>query len=282
MVSTRQHPREFPSPERAAKELVKSSPAPTTTGNSRKWVHTPSVALTLWLALSVPLVIWDASYVLLRPHSMPGGRLHSPIWTPYALYGSIDYIYGWPAFNARNGFTAAQTVMNVIETVGYIYYLIVVYRHGATVTSGRGARQTKKGLLWLVTGEKAVAGRVGAIALLVAYSASVMTLSKTLLYCMSHLILIVALRRANSGRAQRVLLGLHEHWTQRCAYSDHAMDHPQVSLACRMGQENPLTRSCSGLWLVFPTYSIYTLGAEILKSLEQATPRGKPGRPKST
>lgn len=40
--------------------------------------------------------------------------------------------------------------------------------------------------------------------------------------------------------------------------------------------------SDSGLWLVFPTYSIYTLGAEILNSLEQATPRGKPGRPKST
>lgn len=39
---------------------------------------------------------------------------------------------------------------------------------------------------------------------------------------------------------------------------------------------------CSGLWLVFPTYSIYTMGAEILNSLEQSTPRGKPGRPKSS
>lgn len=216
MVSTRHHPREFPSPERAAKELIKSSPAPTTTGTSRRWVHTPSVALTLWLALSVPLVIWDAGYVLLRPHSMPGGRLHSPIWTPYALYGSIDYIYGWPAFNARNGFTAAQTVMNVLETVGYIYYLVVVYRHGATVTNGngRGARRTRKGLLWLVTGEKVVAGRVGAVALLVAYSASVMTLSKTLLYCMSRLIWMVALGCANSGRAERVLLRLYEYRAQ--------------------------------------------------------------------
>lgn len=208
MVSTRHHPREFPSPEKAAKELVKTSPAPTTTGTSRKWVHTPSVALTVWLALSVPLVIWDASYVLLRPHSMPGGRLHSPIWTPYALYGKVDYIYGWPAFNARNGFTAAQTVMNVVETIGYIYYLAVVYRYGATVTSGRGARKTQKGLLWLVTGEKVVAGRVGAIALLVAYSASVMTLSKTLLYCRSRRLRTVALGCANSGRAERVFLRL--------------------------------------------------------------------------
>jgi hypothetical protein len=185
MVSTRHHPRDFPSPEKAAKELVKSSPAPTTNGTARKWVHTPSAALTIWLVVSVPLVIWDAGYVLLRPHSMPGGRLHSPIWTPYALYGTVDYIYGWPAYNARNGFTAAQTVMNVIETLGYLYYLWIVYRHGATVVSGRGGKKLKKGFVWLLAGEKVVAGRTGAIALLVAFTASEMTLSKTLLYCKS-------------------------------------------------------------------------------------------------
>lgn len=186
MVSTRHHPREFPSPEKAAKELAKSSPAPTTNGASRKWVHTPSAALTIWLIVSLPLVIWDAGYVLLRPHSMPGGRLHSPVWTPYALYGTVDYIYGWPAYNARNGFTAAQTLMNVFETLGYLYYMWIVYRNAATVTSGRGAqKKLNKGFVWLLAGEKVVAGRTGAVALLVAYTASVMTLSKTLLYCKS-------------------------------------------------------------------------------------------------
>ena len=185
MVSTRHHPKEFPSPTRAAKEQAKSSPAPTTTGTARKWVHTPSVAFTVWLVISVPLVAWDAGYVLLRPHSMPGGRLHSPVWTPYALYGTVDYIYGWPAFNARNGFTAAQTLMNVIETIGYIYYLWIVYQHGVTVSNGRNTPKLKKGFMWLLTGDKVVAGRTGAIALLVAYTASAMTLSKTMLYCMS-------------------------------------------------------------------------------------------------
>lgn len=187
MVSTRHHPREFPSPTRA-KELVKSSPtkspATTTNGSARKWVHTPSAAVTIWLVVSLPLVAWDAGYVLLRPHSMPGGRLHSPIWTPYALYGTIDYIYGWPAFNARNGFTAAQTVMNIVETIGYIYYLWVVFMYGSAVVSGRGAQKLKKkGLVWLLTGEKVVAGRTGATALLVAYTVSALTLSKTVLYC---------------------------------------------------------------------------------------------------
>ncbi|KAJ5713721.1 uncharacterized protein N7483_010902 [Penicillium malachiteum] len=247
MVSTRHHPKEFPSPTQAAKELAKSSPAPTTNGTSRKWVHTPSVALTVWLVVSVPLVIWDAAYVLLRPHSMPGGRLHSPVWTPYALYGTIDYIYGWPAYNAHNGFTAAQTVLNVVETLGYIYYLLVVFRYGATVTSGRGVQKQQKGLVWLLTGDKVVAGRTGAIALMVAYTASVMTLSKTILYWLNEF------------------------------FSDFE----------NIGHNDALTLIVlwiipNGLWIVFPSYSIYSLGGEILASLEQASPRGRVGRPKAS
>ncbi|KAJ5911521.1 uncharacterized protein N7473_000824 [Penicillium subrubescens] len=227
MVSTRHHPRDFPSPEKAAKELVKSSPAPTTNGTAHKWVHTPSAALTIWLVVSVPLVIWDAGYVLLRPHSMPGGRLHSPIWTPYALYGTVDYIYGWPAYNARNGFTAAQTVMNVVETLGYLYYLWI-------------------GFVWLLAGEKVVAGRTGAIALLVAFTASVMTLSKTLLYWLNEFF---------SG-------------------FDNIGHNDAASLIFLWIIPN-------GLWIVFPAYSMIILGDEILNSLEQVPPR-RPGRPKSS
>ncbi|KAJ5219069.1 uncharacterized protein N7498_001168 [Penicillium cinerascens] len=247
MVSTRHHPREFPSPEKAAKELVKSSPATVTNGTSRKWVHTPSVALTIWLFVSVPLVAWDAGYVLLRPHSMPGGRLHSPIWTPYALYGTVDYIYGWPAYNARNGFTAAQTVMNLVETVGYLYYLWIVYCYGSTVASGRGARKSQKGLVWMLTGEKVVAGRTGAIALLVAYTASALTLSKTVLY-----------------------------WLNEFFSGFDNIGHNDLSALIF------LWIIPNGLWIVFPTYNMYGLGVEILNALEQATPRGKPGRPKSS
>lgn len=43
-----------------------------------------------------------------------------------------------------------------------------------------------------------------------------------------------------------------------------------------------LIRSRSGLWIIFPSYNIYTLGAEILDSLDQTNSRGKPGRPKSS
>ncbi|KAJ5818626.1 hypothetical protein N7474_004217 [Penicillium riverlandense] len=250
MVSTRHHPREFPSPESAtAKPLIKSpvkAPATTTAGSSRKWVHTPSAAVTIWLSLSVPLVIWDAGYVLLRPHSMPGGRLHSPIWTPYALYGTVDYIYGWPAYNARNGFTAAQTVLNIVETLGYVYYLWVVYVHGSAVV-GRGQSKISKGFRWLLTGDKVVAGRIGAIALLVAYTASIMTVSKTILY-----------------------------WLNEVFSGFENIGHNDAFTLIVMWIIP------NGLWIVFPTYNIYVLGAEILNSLELATPRGRPGRPKSS
>ncbi|KAA6407917.1 MAG: Emopamil-binding [Lasallia pustulata] len=50
---------------------------------------------------------------------MPGGALHSPVWAPYKLYGQVDYMYGWPAWEARNGFTAAQAWLNLAETGGW-------------------------------------------------------------------------------------------------------------------------------------------------------------------
>lgn len=62
---------------------------------------------------------------------MPGGRLHYPIWSPYELYGRIDYIYGALAWESQNGFTAAQGTMNAVETACYIYYLFVVAKRSA-------------------------------------------------------------------------------------------------------------------------------------------------------
>lgn len=55
-----------------------------------------------------------------------------------------------------------------------------------SVAGGRsGGRQKKaqKGIRWFLLDEKVVPGRVGATALLIAYSASLMTLGKTVLYC---------------------------------------------------------------------------------------------------
>lgn len=89
--------------------------------------------------------------MLLRPRSMPGGDLHH-FWKPYALYGQIDYVYGFPAFESRDGFPGAQSFLNLIESALNFTYLSYWAR-----------------------GEGAAAALVGLISV-------VMTLSKTVLY----------------------------------------------------------------------------------------------------
>lgn len=128
--------------------------------------HTPTLLTLAWLIVSVSLVTWDTGYVLLRPLSMPGGSLHWPLWVPYDLYGRIDYIYGWKAFDERDGFTAAQSWLNVVESLMYAFYVITYFRKGV----GDGKVKT-------------LYGRPAAFALLVGYAAAVATLSKTALYC---------------------------------------------------------------------------------------------------
>jgi hypothetical protein len=108
---------------------------------------------------------------------MPGGRLHSPIWTPYALYGTVDYIYGWPAWNDGVGFTAAQSAMNVMETLMYGYYLYTL----ASVARGTGWYKVWDKSFW---SEDIVAKGPGlGLAVLMSFSGAVMTVSKTILYC---------------------------------------------------------------------------------------------------
>lgn len=116
---------------------------------------------------------------MLRPHSMPGGKLQWPLWVPYELYVEMDYVYGWKAFNDHNGFTAAQALLNIVESLMYVYYLYIVYALGRKATAGRGAKAAGGGFL----AQRFVQGQTGALAALVVFSAAVMTLSKTVLYC---------------------------------------------------------------------------------------------------
>lgn len=158
------------------------------------WAHTPSNTTLVWLLVSLPLVLWDVGYVLGRPATFPGGWAHAPIWTPYALYYTIDYIYGQKAYDERNGFTAAQSAVNVAETGLYLVYLYLVFARGApqpdrrvTRSGGKAAKVQGRGapsprtVGWL--GEaRIVGGRAAGWASLIGLSASVMTLSKTVLY----------------------------------------------------------------------------------------------------
>jgi hypothetical protein len=141
--------------------------------------------------------------VLLRPHSMPGGSLHWPLWVPYALYGKVDYIYGWKAFNENNGFTSAQGLLNIVETLMYFYYLYILYAHGRqSKAQGRGA--PKVSTIGFLGEQRFVDGQKGAIAVMVGNSAAVMTVSKTVLYCEWALLSFKTLTHCHRG--ERVLL----------------------------------------------------------------------------
>lgn len=118
---------------------------------------------------------------MLRPLTMPGGSLHWPLYTPYELYGKVDYVYGWKAWNEHNGFTAAQTLLNIVETLMYVYYLYIVFVFGKPSTApGKVAPKPAQGILGQ---QRYIDGQKGALAVLIGFSAAIMTVSKTVLYC---------------------------------------------------------------------------------------------------
>jgi len=232
MVSTRGHPQEFPEPDLTPS---KSTPSRARKAKSGEWAHTPSNLTILWLLISVPLVIWDAGYVLLRPHSMPGGSLHWPLWVPYDLYGKVDYIYGWKAYNEHNGFTAAQTLLNVVETSMYLYYLYILYAYGKQATGhGRGA--PNPAIAGFLGQQRSLGGQKGVIALLVGYTAAVMTVSKTVLY-----------------------------WMNEYYSGFENIGHNSLTNLIF------LWIIPNGAWLVLPAYIIYVTGSEIVQGLTIAS-----------
>ncbi|KAF4610077.1 hypothetical protein D9613_010469 [Agrocybe pediades] len=100
--------------------------------------------ISLWFLLTVPVIMWDAGYCFMRPRSMKGGDLHW-IWKPYALYQEIDHVYGLPSFNRGDGFTNAQSLLNVIETflnISYVYLAHVAQWPPATIVGFAAATMT--------------------------------------------------------------------------------------------------------------------------------------------
>jgi len=107
--------------------------------------------ISLWFLLTTPIILWDASYVFMRPRSFEGGDLHW-LWKPYAIYQNVDLVYGVKAFEAGDGFNGAQSFMNIIETACNLYYLYLAH----------------------IAGSQSAA--------VVGFGAATMTLSKTVLY----------------------------------------------------------------------------------------------------
>lgn len=206
MVATRNHPKDFDdsntdSPTKRSlrsatatlsQSLPDLSPTKPTKAKAKPhgWSHTPSNLTLIWLAVSLPLVVWDTGYVLLRPYSMPGGFLHKPIWGPYDLYGRIDHVYGLPSWESKNGWTAAQGTFNALETLVYLVYAYIVFAYGQQESKqGRGAPdKSQMGGLAVLSEARTVYGKQAVWAVLLAYTTAWITLVKTLLYCKSYLL----------------------------------------------------------------------------------------------
>ncbi|KAJ3414635.1 hypothetical protein HDV05_006276 [Chytridiales sp. JEL 0842] len=98
--------------------------------------------VTTWLTLTTPIVLWDAGFVLNRPHS-----LNTSFWEPYKLYVTIDKAYG----DAEYAFVEAQAYLNLLEVaIG----VVALYFH---------FRKSSSAIPWAIT-------------------ANAMTLNKTILY----------------------------------------------------------------------------------------------------
>lgn len=79
--------------------------------------------IVIWFAISLPIVLWDVSFVLLRPASMPGGSL-SFLWAPYVKYITVDRSYG----DVHDGFVWAQAIMSAAEVAMALVGLWFCYR----------------------------------------------------------------------------------------------------------------------------------------------------------
>ncbi|OQO00846.1 hypothetical protein B0A48_13533 [Cryoendolithus antarcticus] len=220
-----------------SRTLTTLPPRSTPTARSR-WSHTPSNLTLLWLAISLPLVLWDTGYILLRPHTLPGRWLHAPIWTPYELYGRVDMVYSPAAYWNGLGFTGAQGTVNLVETAMYGVYLYIVYAYGKSESrQGRGAPDRESlGFLEKLGEARTLEGREAAVAVLIGYSCFVLTFAKTILYM---------LNEAYSG-------------FEGVGHNDF------LSLIFLWIIPN-------GSWIIFPLYFGYVFGAEIVQGLDAAT-----------
>ena len=263
MVATRNHPKDFESPEPTPSPTKRTTRASTTTMNENSglpskaavppsalmksrstasagaaskrsestWSHTPSNLVLIWHAIGLPLVIWDTGYVLLRPYSMPGGALHWPLWAPYALYGRVDWSYGLEAWQTGYGWTTAQATVNALETLSYLAYLYIVYAYGQQEeTQGRGApKKSSLGRLSALGESRTVYGEMATYAVLIGYTVSQITFWKTVLYCKRSTVSHTArIRLTDLCRANRAIFRLAWHRPQRLPQLAVPLDHTEV------------------------------------------------------
>ncbi|XP_069130303.1 uncharacterized protein [Argopecten irradians] len=77
----------------------------------------------LWFYATAVICTWDASFIVFRPHSLPGGKL-AYIWYLYKYYVTVDQRYP----DLKDDFVFAQSLLNYAEVVLNIIAIIMHYR----------------------------------------------------------------------------------------------------------------------------------------------------------
>ncbi|KAG9198760.1 hypothetical protein G6514_009624 [Epicoccum nigrum] len=167
---------------------------------------------------------------------MAGGFLQWPIWKPYEIYASIDYVYGWPGWDGNDGFGGAQGALNAVETVLYGLYVMIIYNHSVPAPTGAGLDVSDEGWVAWLSGGRKVRGKQGNRALLIGFTAAVMTLSKTVLYYFNEYF-------SNFKSVK------HNDW---------------FTLFLFYGVMN-------GLWVIFPAYMTIVFGSDLVQALDVAS-----------
>jgi len=131
------------------------------------WTHIPRLPVLIWCLWIFPFTVWDTLYLLLRPHSLPGGKWNEPYFgSTFNTWASVDQIYGAKGWREKDGWVLAQSAMNTLEAGLCVIYVWMVSSYGI-------------GSFWA----KTMGRRAGGRACLVGFAAGIVTWVKTAMYC---------------------------------------------------------------------------------------------------
>jgi hypothetical protein len=163
-----------------------------------------------------------------RPHTFTGGAIAWPMYKPYELYGRVDPVYSPEAYYSGLGWTGAQGLGNVFETLAYLAYLWIVVAHGQDKGRGEGVL----GSLGAIGKKRTVEGYWGAISSLAGYTTFMITVAKSVLYCelLQSIVADVKLLICIAHRVQRCFHGISHLVQQHLVQFHLCLCDTQVSL----------------------------------------------------
>lgn len=75
-----------------------------------------------WFLLTAIVCTWDASFILCRPHSLPGGAWHG-FWYLYKYYITVDRRY----MDEEDSFSRGISLLNVVEVILCVFVIMLNY-----------------------------------------------------------------------------------------------------------------------------------------------------------